>query len=411
MTKYMYLKLIFLLIFTNLVACGGNESDDFSRRRPKKGVEVESVLPAKGAKIALVFMPGAGAYEASARVLAKMENDLAKPIKQVVDAMVGASSGALLSGALDANLSAQDIADDTGAMITRIFPDIQPIVTEARAAGLSDAELNKFAGDIVTGKISFSSDLAKTFSSISGPVRAKLSSKAASLTPIITNIISNKAASTNTLKTEINNYLGSAGKTIDNSKLLIIASDKTTPIIFSSEDWGKKSGLAYGAKTTLLVDALLASACIPAVFDSPSNISIDGPGGSRISSDLRDGSFSLKGNFDPSSIAFEIVPKIFDGQDILIILVSNGGPTDKSFRKMHLLDKKDSFQTKTAQGKVITYIAIDLKILKDKDDMFYVAGFDGSSQMSTLMKEAAKESVASEAYKFAVDSIKAAQGL
>jgi hypothetical protein len=115
--------------------------------------------------------------------------------------------------------------------------------------------------------------------------------------------------------------------------------------------------------------------------------------------------------FDPSALVYSFAPKIFPKDDLLIVLVGNGGPIDNDFRHKHKLNADSAFQ-QHINGHEVTYVALDLNIFDDnKRDLFYVAGFDVSQRLTEALKRASSRAVKTRAYDFILRSIKSAKDI
>jgi hypothetical protein len=424
------ISLVFLMIF--LVACG--QEGGSGRRNKRKGKDsghAEKVtLPAKGTKIVLFFPAGAGAMGASLEVTKQFEEDLG--VNNLADSIQGAggvSSGSLMAAAMvSGKITSKALQAELANLVRKVFPDSNALVDklindykfaldelealfteimkdppDMTSPASAEASLEKALINAGVNKISIKSKI--------GDTKKFVADISANIGAMVNKDVSNAAA----LSNEIKKILGDVPLSDPSfSKLITYATGDNGPVYFGGTAYASlvNGPFAVGAK---LDEALISSSAIPHFIKAPTGIMFSIPGGgTKNIPHLKDGVFATTPmRFDPSRILYDIFTKLFRDEDLLMVYVGNGAPVDKPFRAE--LRSKYGFKDKISQqtlanGKKITYVAVDTEIVDDNDkNIFNLSQFYGSPQLAQYMSNAGKKAVQSPAYKWAVDAMKAAK--
>jgi hypothetical protein len=301
----MRIKLLFFLIASSIISCGSSiESADES--------EVETVpvqIPKAGAKVVFVFMPGGGAFAASAAVLAQLEDDLKlSAIGEITDLAVGASSGALLAATLSIKkdngkfASAQEIERRAPSLVKNVFGDFHQLknlvdeqVRAQSGKALDDAELNPLIEALVRGKTKAGGEnILISAANLLKKVGAKISQE---FVKSVLKLMSKAKENSENLAQEIfENMPIDANTRFSNPKLkkfIALASQgndrsKKRPLLFCEEAMGKLTGLPVSASNTPVITGLLASTSIPKLFLPQSARFVNATQNLGIINDIRD---------------------------------------------------------------------------------------------------------------------------
>jgi hypothetical protein len=415
------------------------EGSGRERGKGKKGRVTPVDLPVKGTKVAFVFTAGAGAMQAILAVTEKLEADLGiRGLGSVTDVAAGISSGSLLAASLTYDnppkINSKDLKAKINALVRQVFPDVAGLIDELiNVHGFSLPELeaifleiNKAPPDmsspatISSGLEKIMLEAAKNEISIKGKLEKSgaasdfITTIAPKLGPMVGQDLARAATLTNIIKTRVLSDVP-----LDDAKvtrMMAYAEGEKKPVFFGPPAFASFVDGPYAVNTTKLHDGLVSSSAIPRFIKAPINLDFKMPDGSvKTIPDLKDGVFATKGGFDPSAVFYDIFSKMFAGEDLLIVYIGNGSPRDREFRSN--LNKKYGFNNKisqqiTAQGKKITYVAIDLEI-KDENgkNLFNISSFYANDQLAGYMNQAAQKSVQSKAYKWVLDAIKTSKGI
>lgn len=425
MFKYFFnASLILFLVFQS--ACGDGTSGKTRRRHGAQQPTKKAELPAKGAKIALIFPAGAGAMRVALGVTEKMESDLGLPLGDKIHMAGGVSSGALTAAAVSSSSHPRTSAElkaQMGSLVRTVFPLMNELVDKLmRDHNFTLEELEQLFVELMKKPPDFSSPAKAendvvdimTKAAIKVPSLAgKVSNRTAimaSVNPIIAKFIGADVNTALNLKGVIDTLLGdSTMASPENAKLIAIASHAGKPVYFAAPALDKFIPGPLAEGSTNLWKALVSSAAIPHVIRAPNDIAFRQPGSSsyNVIAELQDGFFADNVKFDPSSVLYDIFTKQFAGEELVMIFIGNGAPVDGAFRT------KLKFSSGVAQtesnGKKVTFVAIDTKIVSSKGkSLFNLSGFYDSPDLAKYMDKASSDATTSNAYKWAIDALKAA---
>lgn len=432
----MYKYLIKLSLFITLTFVGCEEKAT-SIPRKRKGPGLTTSLPDKGTKIAFIFPAGAGAMRVILGITEKLEEDLGVDgLASVIDAAGGVSSGSIVAAALTIDktpkITSKMLKAELGKLVRNVFPHVNDLVDKLITTyGFTLSELEIIFGQVMTSPPRLSSQIeaeadfeniienaAKDKSAIISKVKRAKGNVAdfiAAISGNITFLLNFSGERAQLLGDNIKSILGDSDLlNAKNNKFLSYASSNAKPVFFGAPHLSKFVSGPYAVGTTKVYEALVASSAIPQFIKAPADINFTLPDGSTQNiNNLIDGVFATEERlrFDPSATFYEAFKKQFANENVLIVYVGNGARRDRKFRGM--LTQKYGLsagiaQETTAQGKKITFVAIDAKI-KDDDgnDIFYLSGFYDSEDLERYMDFAAEEAVKSLAYDWALKAIKA----
>lgn len=418
------------LVFSSF-AC--NDGGSGRKRGPNAGRDgnPEVTLPAKGTKVALVFPAGAGAMRTCLTITEQFETDLGvSDLASIIDAAGGVSSGSLLAAAMSAGKPSKDIKRDLGAFVRDVFADANNLIDKLVNTyhfTLEDleaifAELMKNPPDmsnIAAAKTGFADILVK-----SAAVQVGIARKIAAvgttddfvlaIEPDLMKMLPQGPKNAAALEAAITKVIGNVPLSDPTaSKFIAYASHDKKPAFFGGPTFATFVKDPFAIPATKLHDALIASSAIPGFITAPP-ITFNLPGGgTAVYNDLIDGVFATPGRFDPSATLYDVYTKMFANEDLLIVFIGNGAEYDGDFRSM--LRTKYGMRNKIAQqtlanGKKVTFTAIDATIVNDKNkSLFNLSGFYDSPDLAKYMDKAGKAAVKSPAYKWALDAIKASK--
>lgn len=426
----LFARFFLLFLVVTLVSCGegSGRSRKNSRRTPP------ATLPEKGAKIALVFPAGAGAMGASLAVTAELEKDLGKNLKEVIVAAGGVSSGSLAAAAIVTGLSSKDLAAQLGTLVSTVFSDAQALVDKLiRDYQFTFAELETLFDEISKEPPKFTDQAtaeaglervltatAKAKISVLAKINAKGDTKAfiAAISPSVMAMLNQEVTRANALRTAINTVIGDMAINDPKlDKLLVLANaDLKTkkPVFFGAAQFASFVNAPFAVSGTRLSEALISSSAIPNFIKAPTTLSFTAQDGSgpTIMPDIIDGVYATDGRFDASATFYDIFTKRFAGEELLIVYVGNGAPYDKQFRSKLRAENgiRNGVSQKTlSNGKKVTFVAIDTTIEDDnKNSVFNVSSFYAHKDLTRFMQNAGEKARSSNAYKWALDAMKAA---
>lgn len=415
---------IFLVVFIALgmLACGESKS----RRRSGKGRKPEASLPSKDAKVVFIIPGGAGALRVSLGILEALEKDVGS-LDKYYDLVGGISGGALLAAAVVDKISLAQVKTELPGLLRGVFPELNNLGDKLIQEGFKLSELEAIYKEISTGsKTSLDlsgGNIEKTFGEVfknavknsgkpamSGKLLKLMDSNGA-LKPDIAALIAgyNPVNTTNALFAAIQTMLGSSA--IDDAKhekLIAYAAHGQKPVFITNTARARTLGHAYLSGASRLEAGLVVSSAIPKVIPLPPGLPIVNADGSAGTADLSDGFFVNNQN-DPSAIFYEAFQKVFADQELLVVYVGNGAPTDSKFRK-------DKFDLRTGvgqievKGKKVTFAAIDTTIKDGQDeDLFNVAGFVDNKDLYDYMDKAVSKAKDGRGYKYVVKALKSAR--
>lgn len=432
MYKYLIKLSISIILTLTFVGCDDTGS---GLPRKRKGPGLQTAFPDKGTKIAFIFPAGAGAMRVILGITEKLEADLGiKGLGEVINVAGGVSSGSLVAAALTLNqtprITSERLKQELGPLIRKVFPHTNELVDLLiKKYGFTLGELEAIFKEIMKSppnlsaqslaeadfKVIIENAIKEKFG-----IKSKISAKGTisefidKLKPYIERMVNFDQERADLLAGSIKNILGDNDlQDPKNDKFLAYASADKKPVFFGPPRLAKFVTGPYAVGQTKLYEALVASSAIPQFIKAPTNINFTFPDGNvKNIPDLKDGFFASEGRFDPSAIFYEAFSKQFPGENLLIVFVGNGAKVDRQFRGM--LRQKFNFssgisQETLAQGKKITFVAIDAKIKDDNnEDIFNLSGFYDSQDLEKYMDEAAEQAVNSKAYEWALKAISAA---
>lgn len=432
MSKYLAKLSIWFVILITLMGCGDGSS---GRSRTKKNRGTPATLPVKGAKIAFIFPAGAGAMRVILGITEALEKDLGiQGLGVVADVAGGVSSGSLVASALTVDktpkITSKDLKAQMGDLVSTVFPHTKVLVDRLMTDyNFTLSELEAIFLEIMKAPPDLSSPASATAGletiminagkSAFG-IKSKIDAKGsiadfmAAIAPLIVPMAGFDSNRTTILTDHITKILGDTTLSDPtNSKMLAFATGDGKPVFFGPSSLAKFVSGPFAVGTTKLHKALVASSAIPSFIKAPSDIDFIFPDGTTKNiPDLKDGFFATEGKFDPSATFYEIFSKQFAGDDVLMVFVGNGADIDAKFRAM--LRNKFGFNNKisqgtTAQGKQITYVAIDANIKDDNGKkLFNLSSFYYSKELAGFMDKAAEEAIKSKAYDWTLKALKAA---
>jgi hypothetical protein len=436
MTKYLLKLSLVLLLFLNGATCVEDDNRPPGRRRTAK-----ADLPKKGARMFAIIPAGAQAVYVSLEEFAEIElrsGLTTDGIGSVLTLAGGVSSGALAAAGLTITAGGpQDKPLFTAAalkqkiiserLVAKVFPETTDLMDELHnVLGFTLDELETIfmeimsvqqkptldtdaeAQDFLLKKVLPAAALKKP--SILGKIGAVKGN--ANVVTLIKGLANKGDVRRDALKQVIVDVLPTA-TTIgarDISRVIAIASHNQTPVFFASSTIGSIPN-PRAVDATELWKALVSSAAIPGFIESPNDI-VFLPSNAVISA-LDDGFFAKGVGFDPSGVYYDIFTKEYPKDDIFIIYLGNGAPVNRDFRKKHRLNKDGVFQVKE-NGRTITYVAIDAKIVDDNDNsLFNISQFYDNAEVQRHMQQAANEATkkGNKAFEWAVTATKAAIGV